>query len=330
LPQKVYAMFLKKLSDDVRYTIIIVVTLLTVPLVFYFFDRFAGSGTSSKPESKEMTVIVTEAEKKEILTKIPPKSLVNNIRDAIKQGNHSTAYMQLRKMPKDSPEYNELSKLLAEEGKNHQRPGIRKESSTPESPVRYLDESTPRDRSTDALYLYLIDVSGGIWPRFCIQSVGRRAIGINGFRIKADGKTFAIRPSAIKTEKFPDKVCEYFDAPLDQLSYAAVKALASARKSAITVIGSGGERERIITEAEKNGLRRILETYTALGGQLGLFQAAETGKGKTSRHSGLLLITPNRHPAASFEACLKTRFTRKGPVSGILCIGTNIASHFHT
>jgi hypothetical protein len=273
-------MFGKKLSDDARYTIIIILMLLAIPLAFYLFDRFAGTVSSTQPQGKEMTVIVTEAEKKEILGKIPPKSVVDTIRNAIKQGNNSTAYMQLRTMPKDSKEYEELSKLLAEEANKRPRRGVRKESSTPESPVRYFDESTPRDRSADALFLYLIDVSGGIWPRFCIQSVGRHPLGITGFTIKADGKTFAIHPSAIKSVKLTDKVCEYYDAPLDQHSYAAVTALTTARKGVLIAVGTGGERERAITDAEKSGLRRILETYTTLGGQLGFLQPAEQAKGK--------------------------------------------------
>jgi hypothetical protein len=133
--------------------------------------------------------------------------------------------------------------------------------------VRYFDESAPRDRSTDALYIYLVDVSGTIWPRFCIQSVGSHPLGITGFRVNADGKMFAIQPAAIKSEKFDGKVSEFYDAPVDQQSHAAVQALLKSRKASLVASGAAGERVRVITETEKKGLNRILDAYASLGGQ---------------------------------------------------------------
>jgi hypothetical protein len=277
----------KKLSDDARYAIIIVISLLTIPLMFYLFDRFAGSRQDKPQENRPMTVIVTEAAKKEMLEKIDPKSVVDTVREAMKQGNSSTAYLQLNRLPRDSKEYQELAALLAEEAKKHpSRPGVRKESSSSGGTIRYFDESTPRDRSSDALYLYLVDASGGIWPRFCIQTIGTRPLAVTEFRVKADGKTLVLHPSGIRTETINSTISEYYDAPLDERSYPLVKAIVTARTARLVCAGSGGERERTITDAEKNGLRRMLETYAALGGRLFPLPASDENRkpGPASRH----------------------------------------------
>lgn len=270
-------MSLRNLSENARFTIIVLTAFLAVPLLFYLFDRFLGTASKLSPDSqsKEMTVIVSEAEKKEILAKVPPKAVLDNLRDAIKHGNVSTAHIQLNKMPMDSKDYEELSKLLAAEGSKKRSSSVRKEGSSPDRPVKYFDESTPRDKSRDALFLYITDFAGGTWLRFSMQSVGKSALGIKEFRIKADGKVFYIRPVAIKTEKGQHNICEYFDAPLDQHGYAIVEALKTARKASLIAVGTKGERERPITDEEKNGLRRILETYVTLGGKTSLYQGEE-------------------------------------------------------
>lgn len=273
-------MSLRKLSENARFTIIVLTAFLAIPLLFYLVDRFLG--TVSKPstdsQSKEMTVIVSEAEKKEILAKIPPKAVLDNLRDAIKQGNVSTAHIQLNKMPRDSKEYEELSKLLAAEGSQKRSSNVRKEGSSPDRPVKYFDESTPRDKSRDALFLYITDFAGGTWLRFSIQTVGKSALGLKEFRIRADGKVFSIRPVAIKTETVQHNICEYFDAPLNQNGYAIVETLKTARKASLIAVGTKGERERSITDEEKKGLRRILETYVTLGGKTDLYQGEEKHK----------------------------------------------------
>lgn len=275
-------MSLRNLSQEARFTIIIIAVFLAIPLVFYLIDLFVGSSTPPpSSQQKEKTVIVSEAEKKAVLSKIPPKAVLDNLRDAIKQGNNSTARIQLNKLPQDSKEYEELSKLLAEVNHQKNRQGVRKEGSKPDMPVKYFDESTPRDRSTDALYLYITDFAGGTWLRFCIQSVGKSRLDLNEFRIKADGKTFTIRPGTVKKENADGKVSEYFDAPFDQNGYAAVEALKTARKASLVAVGTKGERERVITEDEKKGLRRIMETYVSLGGNTRLYQSA----GKEIGHS---------------------------------------------
>lgn len=265
---------LKKLTEEARFTFIIVIAILLVPLVFYLLNLFTESSTPPPDKPREMKVIVTEAEKKQIMTKIPPQTVINSVREAIKQGNHSTAYMQLGTLPKDSPEYEELRKMLEKETKASKRTGVRKVADNPQNPVKYFDESSPGDRSVDALYVYLVDIYGTVWPRLCIQSAAKKTIDITAFSIKADGKTYAIQPTAIKTEKLQGKVSEYYDALLDKHSYSAVQAVSKSRKAVLTCIGAKGKLEREISEQEKKGLTRIMDAYAALGGNFAFTQTA--------------------------------------------------------
>jgi len=276
-------MIFKKLTEEMKFTVVIVVAVLMVPVVFYLLNLFTDV-TAPPAKPREMTVIVTEAEKKQILAKLPPQEVIKSVREAIKQGNNSTAYMQLGKPLKDSAESEELRKLLEKEAKSQKRPGIRKVAENPQNPVKYLDETSPRDRSTDALYIYLVDIYGTVWPRICIQSAGKKAIGITSFSINADGKTFTIQPTMVKTEKFEDKVSEYFDALLDKQSYSALQAVLRSRKASLTCIGAKGEVKREISEQERKGLSRILDTYAALGGNFAFLQSAAPLPNPTARH----------------------------------------------
>ena len=265
---------IKKLSEEARFTLIIVIAVLMVPLVFYLVNLFTGSSSEESPKSSEMRVIVTEAQKKEVLAKLPPEAVIKSVREVIKQGNHSTAYMQLGQLPEGSPAQEELRKLLEKEAKAQKRPGVRKVADKPQNPVKYFDESTPRDRSEDALYVYLVDIYGTLWPRICIQTAGKKPIEISRFSINLDGKNFTIRPTTLKTEKLQDKVAEYHDALLNKESYSLLQALIKSRKAVLTSVGIKEKRTREISEEEKKGVIRIMDTYAALGGDYAFARTA--------------------------------------------------------
>ncbi len=266
-------MFLKKLSEEALFSIIIIIAVLMITVAFYLISLFNES-TSPPPKPREMTVIVTEPGKKQILAKLQPQSVIKSVREAIKQGNSSTAYMQLSNMSKDSPEYEELRKVLEKEAKASKRPGIRKVADKPQDLVKYFDESSPRDKSADAFYVYLVDIYGTIWPRICIQSVAKIPVNIKSFSINADGKTFRLHPHVIKTEKQQNMVAEYYDELLDKQSYTALQALLKSRKAILTSFGTKEELKRVISEKEKKGLTRILDAYAALGGNFAFLQPA--------------------------------------------------------
>jgi hypothetical protein len=280
LTEKAEMKLLKKpLNEETYDSLLILAVILAVLLVSFLINQVLKLSSESIVKVKqEKKVIVQEANSKEVPVKIPPKALFDSVRDAVSQGNYSTAYIQLNKSPKESPEYEELSRLIAAEKQKKQRPGIRKEASTTQNPLRYFDEATPRNREADWLYVYFSDIAGALWPRFCIQSVAKRPLNITAFRITADGKTFEIKAPAIKSEKILGNVAEWYDVPIDHQSYSLIQALIQAHKSKIVYIGSKGTIERAITEDEKKGLRRIMEAYTALGGSFAFILPEVTQK----------------------------------------------------
>ncbi|HEY3308000.1 MAG TPA: hypothetical protein VGJ93_06065 [Desulfuromonadaceae bacterium] len=264
------------MSEEARYSIRIVLIILVVPAIFFVLDFLLNL----RPEpvvqvKKEKTVIVKEAQKQSAQQKIPSKEVVDSVREAIKNGNYSTAYMEINKAPQDSAEYQELSKMLAAE-KQKKSPGIRKQASAAQETLHYYDEATPRNRESDWLFVYFTEQAGMFWPRMTIQLVVKHPVNITHFQIIADGKTFTIPAASIKTEKLKKNLAVWYDAPLDQKSFAAIQALTKARKGEVAYIGPGLTERRAISEAEKKGLGRIMEAYSAVGGNLSFMQPENT------------------------------------------------------
>lgn len=268
-------MLLKNFSDETRYLLLFIAGLAGLLAVMIFLNTFfdEGSKTNDAEKSQEKTIIVTEAHKDAASPKPLPKSVVSTVRDALKQGNYSTAYMEINNVSKSSPEYEELRKQLEDTTRQRKAPGVRKDAGvSPSAPVRYFDESTPRNRATDAIYIYFVDISGTFVPRFCIQAAAKKPQGINRFTIAADNKKFEIIASSIKQENIEKGIAEWYDVPLDRYLYEAVQAMIKAKKTTLVISGSNGNKNRDITESEKNGFRRILDGYAALGGNLTFLQ----------------------------------------------------------
>jgi hypothetical protein len=268
----------KNLSDETRYGLLFVAGLLGLLVLMLGLNYFLG-GDEKKPDAekvKEKTVIVTEAKKDAPPPKPLPKSVVSTVRDALKQGNYSTAYMEINNVSKSSPEYAELRKQLDEATRQRKAPGVRKDAGASQSaPVRYFDESTPRNRTSDAIFVYFVDLSGILVPRFCIQSPAKRPLGITRFTITADGKKFDIMAPAVKVENTDKGVAEVYDVPLDRKGYEAALVLIKAKTATLDISGSNGKSSREITDNEKKGFRRVLEGFVALGGKLNYLQESK-------------------------------------------------------
>lgn len=278
--------FFKKphMSEEARYSIRIILIMLAVPAAFFILDFLLKLGPEPVVQVKqEKTVIVKEAQKQAAPQKIPSAEVVETIRDAIKNRNYSTAYMEISNVSQDSAEYQDLQKLLAAEKKKN-RAGIRKQGSAAQETLHYYDEATPRNRESDWLFVYFTEQGGTFWPRFTIQQVVKQPVNITLFRILADGKTFIIPAASIKTEKLKDNLAVWYDAPLDQKSFAAIQALSKARKGEVAYVGPGINERRAISEAEKKGLGRIMEAYTALGGNLSFMQPEITKRSNSKKN----------------------------------------------
>ncbi|MFA7404229.1 MAG: hypothetical protein WC007_09550 [Pelobacteraceae bacterium] len=267
----------KNLSDETRYGLLFVAGLTGLLVVMLVLNYTLGGNEKPDAEKvKEKTVIVTEAKKDAPPPKPLPKSVVSTVRDALKQGNYSTAYMEINNVSKSSPEYAELRKQLDEATRQRKAPGVRKDAGASQSaPVRYFDESTPRNRTSDAVFVYFVDLSGILVPRFCIQSPAKRPLGITRFTITADGKKFEIMVPAVKVENTEKGVAEVYDVPLDRKGYEAALALIKAKTATLDISGSNGKSNREITDNEKKGFRRVLEGFVALGGNLNYLQESK-------------------------------------------------------
>ena len=156
----------KKITDETKNLIVIIASILSVPFLFYLLNRFEGGGAEDADQGKKQkTIMVSEADKNTASAKLPPAK-VANIHDALARGSYSTAHLQLRKVARDSPEYKELLKTIVES--NLEKGKVKTVGATAKTPLRYVDESSPRDRHSDAVYLYAVDLSGtpDLW--FCI------------------------------------------------------------------------------------------------------------------------------------------------------------------
>ncbi len=80
----------------------------------------------------------------------------------------------------------------------------------------------------------------------------------------------------MKMENTEKGVGQWYDVPLDKFTYDAVQAMMNAKKATVATMGGKKKNARDVTEAEKKGMRRILEGYAALGGNLNFLQAPKT------------------------------------------------------
>lgn len=276
-----------KLSEEARYGIFFVSTLLLLLAVMALLNFVIGRNTETPPpeKKKQKTVIITQAKQDTTAPKPLPKTVVSTVREAIARGDSATAYIEINNVSKSSPEYKELSKMIADEARKQKAPGIRKQPGvSPLAPVRYLDESTPADRSADAIFIYFVDVSSTLVPRFCIQTVAKKALGITGFTITADGKAMDIIASPVNRENTEKGVAEWYDVPLNQRSYEAVQAIIRSKKTTLTITGSNGKTTRDVTDTEKKAFRKILDGYIALGGNLDYLQGAKPAAATAAAH----------------------------------------------
>lgn len=272
-------MLYKNLSEEARYGIIIVASVFLLLLAMFLLNLFLGEDAKKDfvEKEKERAVIIKQAKQGDAPKNIESEKVVSTIREALKHANYSTAYIEINNVPKDSPEYQQLSKMIAEETQRRKAPGVKKETgASPSAPLRYFDESTPRDKNTDAVYVYFVDIRGVLWPRFCIQNAAKKPLGITGFTITADKKNITLNAPDIKFENTENGIAEWHDVPLDKPSYDAVQAMLNAKKATLTIVGSNGKATRDVTEAEIKGMRRVLDGYTALGGSLSYLQQPKT------------------------------------------------------
>lgn len=262
-----------KIKEETRIEMYFFFSLLLLILIMLILNMFFGKSQNEAVVKKEQhkTVKIIEVKK----NTAQPKAVAKNVREVIQQGNYSTAYMAINHVPKNSPEYEQLKKIISDENLKRKAPTIHKDTNKSTNMViDYKDESTPTNRETDALYIYFVDIAGTFFPRFCIQNSGKRPLEITEFIITADGKNIKIEASGVKLENISKGISEWYEAPLDKITYEAVQAIINAKKVTLTIIGKNGKVSRDVTNKEKSGIHRVLDGYTALGGNFNYIYAS--------------------------------------------------------
>ncbi|HIJ87081.1 MAG TPA: hypothetical protein HPP97_05270 [Desulfuromonadales bacterium] len=260
-------------TEETKLTGLFILSLLVVLLVMVIVSYFLQERpTADREEDEQNTVVIMKAKKEQIRQKKARQSVVSSVRDAIKKGNSLTPYMQIGNMDTNSPEYKELKKMLEDESKRRKAGGVRKEATDSKKIIRYIDESTPRDRSSDAAYIYFVDVSTVLIPRFCVQIALQQHLQMTEITITADSKTMSLKVPSYESKNIEKGVAEWYDVPLDQDTYRAVQAIMKAKKAVLSINGLKGKVSRDLTEDEIKAFRRILDGYTALGGSLNYLQ----------------------------------------------------------
>ncbi|CAK0741524.1 conserved hypothetical protein [Gammaproteobacteria bacterium] len=266
--------FQKLLDEETTFAVKVVLFIFIILIMMIIVNYLTGNKTFLHTATKEKTVIITAPQK--LPPKPPTESITNNVRDALKQVNESTTYMQFKK---DDSESSVKLQEKAQELKE-----VKKETDPIQDPLKFYDETTPREMTVDWVFVYFIDNNGMLTPHFCIQSVTDKPLNINMVKIIADGKNFEIIIPKIKLEKVNDKTAEWYDESVNYKSYPIIQALSKAQNASMVYYGSRGSRKREITKLEIKGLDRIMETYTALGGNFAFIGSEGRAKPLESAH----------------------------------------------
>ncbi len=262
-------------TEDAKFAFLFFLSILLLVLVmaginYFFLESPAANGE----KDNQSTVVITQAKKEQAPQTSARQTVVSSVRDAIKKSNSSTAYIQINNVNKDSSEHKELKNIIEDETKKRKVGGVRKESTNSKKILRYIDESTPRDRTSDAAYIYFVDASGILIPRFCVQIALKQHLQMVELTITADSKTMSFNVPTYQSENIKNGVAEWYDIPLDKDTYKAVQAIMKAKKTVLSVSGMKGKKvSRDLTEDEVKAFRRVLDGYTALGGNLNFLQA---------------------------------------------------------
>ena len=262
-----------KITEETRFASLFILSMLLLLLIMVVVSFFLQkSPIADKNNDSNETVVIMRAKQEQIRQKKARQTVVSSVRDAIKKGGSLTPYMQINTVDKDSPEYKELKKMIDDESKRRKAGGVRKESTDSNKVLRYIDESTPRDRSSDAAYIYFVDVSAVLIPRFCVQIALKQHLQMTEFTITADSTTMRFMVPSYKTGNVAKGVAEWYDVPLDQGTYKAVQAIMRAKKTSLSITGVKDNVTRDLTEEEIKAFRRVLDGYAALGGSIDYLQ----------------------------------------------------------
>lgn len=132
----------------------------------------------------------------------------------------------------------------------------------------YYDKSTTSYANTNSFHLYIgwPDI-GRPYLRFRIQYAGNDWLLINSYIVFADEKMYGLDASGdVKRDNDSRTVWEWYDQKMDNQLYTTVLSVINSSSSKVRYVGEHYEQDRVITERERQALKRVLEAYRVIEG----------------------------------------------------------------
>ncbi|KAF5059671.1 hypothetical protein DSECCO2_333530 [anaerobic digester metagenome] len=132
----------------------------------------------------------------------------------------------------------------------------------------YYDKSTTSYANTNSFHLYIgWPENGRPYLRFRIQYAGNDWLLINSYIVFTDEKMYGLDASGdVKRDNDSRTVWEWYDQKVDNQLYTTVLSVINSSSSKVRYVGEHYEQDRVITERERQALKRVLEAYRVIEG----------------------------------------------------------------
>lgn len=132
----------------------------------------------------------------------------------------------------------------------------------------YYAPETPLHAVANYWALYIGAPDHGVaYLRFRFMYTGETWLFIQGMTLNVDGQKLPDAPLnyfAVKRDNGAESVWEWYDEPVDEKSLGFFGTLAKSQKTVIRYEGTQYSKDRILSNAEKRGMRKVLDVYRAL------------------------------------------------------------------
>lgn len=134
----------------------------------------------------------------------------------------------------------------------------------------YKDKTTTTYVNVNSIHLYFGKKEGSSpFLRLVIQYTGENWVFVDSYAIKADDQSFTISPKYGEVERDNDtKVWEWYDTSVSSAEAAMLNAIIESDKVIIRHQGDTKHYDHIVTKAEKQAMKNVIDAFTAHGGKL--------------------------------------------------------------
>lgn len=134
----------------------------------------------------------------------------------------------------------------------------------------YYDKGTPKYNNYNSFHLYMgKNNNGSPWLRLKIQYASSDWLFIESYVVKTDNGSHTISTSRGEVERDNGSggIWEWYDVSLTDELYYVVKDIINSKNVKIRHNGSQYYKDRVISEKEKQGLKNVLDAYSAMSGK---------------------------------------------------------------